>query len=45
MLPVSRYSAILAAIEAPTPGIARSALASSWLMSSAQPRTERAAFS
>jgi hypothetical protein len=45
MLPLSRYSAILAAIDAPTPGIARSAVTSSWLMSSPQPRTERAAFS
>jgi len=35
MLPVCRYSAILAAIEAPTPGIARSSLTSSWLMSPA----------
>jgi hypothetical protein len=45
MCPVARYSAILAAIEAPTPGMARKPLASSRLMSSPQPRTDRAAFS
>ena len=43
--PVAAYSAILAAIEAPTPGMARRPLASSWPISSPQPRTDRAAFS
>jgi hypothetical protein len=45
MAPVWLNSAILAAIEAPTPGMARSALRSSRAMSSGQPRMERAAFS
>ena len=45
IVPVSRYSAIFSAIDLPTPGICRSAAASSCADIGGWPATARAAFS